>query len=446
MNSTRIKTAAYAGTVNNKQNSLLLKLTLIMAGGMFIDGFVLGYIGALMPFITADLNLNPTWQGLIGSATLFGMFFGAPLGGWLADKFGRKPMFLIDLLIFLSCSIAQFFVTDAYTLFIVRILMGIAIGIEYAVSWPLLAEFAPARLRGKLLGLTQVAWYLGYVVSYALGYLLSLHKLADWNVVLALGAIPTLIVLMFRWGAPESPRWLMIKGRKAEAMAIAEKYLSKEDQEDILKQKCEPAKNSAGFLDLFKSRNIKGTIFFTTFFFAGAAPYYAIGFFIPTVLQKIGLKDGFMGGLFLNMMAVVGTIATIMIVSKVKRRTLAVYPFLFSTIALGMIAFVSDPSDTLILMCFLAFAWFNSMIGAMTPVFPGESYAPEISGIGTGFSAAVSRLGAGAGVFLVPIIIDQYGVQLVMWIAAGISLFATIICMKFTPNSDGKKLSEIFHH
>ncbi|MFI7922922.1 MFS transporter, partial [Acinetobacter baumannii] len=74
----------------------MTKLAWLMAGGMFIDGFVLGYLGALMPSITADLHLSTTWQGLIGAASLIGIFFGAPIGGYFSDRFGRKPLFMID--------------------------------------------------------------------------------------------------------------------------------------------------------------------------------------------------------------------------------------------------------------------------------------------------------------------------------------------------------------
>ncbi|MFI7823397.1 MFS transporter, partial [Acinetobacter baumannii] len=126
-----------------KARRFIIKFAWLMAGGMFIDGFVLGYIGALMPSITADLQLSTTWQGLIGAASLIGIFFGSPIGGYLADRFGRKPMFTLDLFIFLICSVLQVFASDPYTLFIARLFMGVAIGIEYAVGWPMLAEFAP---------------------------------------------------------------------------------------------------------------------------------------------------------------------------------------------------------------------------------------------------------------------------------------------------------------
>ena len=136
------------GPVDKKR--FLVKLTGVIAGGMFIDGYILGIVGTVIGAITLDLNMSLYWEGLIGASALIGIFVGGPLGGWLADKLGRKPLFAIDLAIFILGSVLQFFVDSAWQLFVVRLLMGIAIGADYSVGWPLLSEFAPRRLRGKL--------------------------------------------------------------------------------------------------------------------------------------------------------------------------------------------------------------------------------------------------------------------------------------------------------
>lgn len=434
------------GNTGNKvatKRSFIHKLTWLMAGGMFVDGFVLGYIGMVMPAITKDLSLSLTWQGLIGAASLFGTLIGAPLGGWFSDRIGRRTMFTFDLFLFLVCSIAQFFVSDPYTLFVVRFLMGAAIGIEYAVGWPLLAEFAPARIRGKLLCLTEIAWYFGYLVSYAMGFFLTTLWDTHWNIILGLSTIPTLIVFIMRLGTPESPRWLMSKGRTEEAKAIAAKYMGEEEQQDVLNQKHDLSKSNAGFFDLFKSRNLKGTIFFVTMFVGSATPYFAIGFFVPTVLEKLGIKDGFAGGLFLNMLAVIGTIVCAFLIEKVSRRKMSIIPFAITTVALLIIALVS--SSTVIMVCFLLFSFVNAITGTILAVYPGEVFTQDVSSLGTGFGTSMSRVTACIGTFLVPTIIAGYGVQVVIWATVAISLFATIVAYALCPETKGKKLSEIFH-
>lgn len=422
----------------------MTKLAWLMAGGMFIDGFVLGYLGALMPSITADLHLSTTWQGLIGAASLIGIFFGAPIGGYFSDRFGRKPLFMIDLFIFFICSIGQFFASDPYTLFIARLLMGVAIGIEYAVGWPMLAEFAPARLRGKLLILTETSWFIGYLISYTLSFIMIENHIASWNVILGISTIPSLIVLLMRSGIPESPRWLMSKGRKEEASRIAHKYFTEEDKNDILNQKHANVGHKTSFFDLFKSKNIKGTTLVSIYFIGTSAPYFAIGVFIPMILEKLGLQDGIKGGLFLNTFAVFGTLAAVLLIEKVSRRKMAILPILICTIALVVVALAAN-HPTWILIGFLVFAFANAITAGMISVIPGEVLRPEISCSGTGFAAAMSRVGAAIGVFLMPMFVAAHGAALAVWIAAGVCLIATIITYLFMPETKGKTMSEIFH-
>lgn len=439
-----VRSADAAQAQNKKAHQFIIKFAWLMVGGMFLDGFVLGYIGALMPSITADLGLSNTLQGAIGAATLIGIFFGSPLGGYLADRFGRRPMFFIDLLIFLVCSIGQFFATDAYTLFLARLFMGIAIGIEYAVAWPMLAEFASPKMRGRLLALTETGWYVGYSASFALSYFMVENHIAHWNLILALSAIPTCILLFLRRGMPESPRWLMSKGRTEEAMAIARKYMAVEEQEDVLNQKHHSVGENPKFFDLFNAKNIKGVTLYSIYFLGTAAPYFSISAFIPMVLQSLGIKDGVFGGLLLNTVAIFGTIAAAFLVDHFSRRTMAIMPFLVSTIALSIVALFST-SPTLILISFLVYSFVNAINAGVLCILPGELIRPEISGLGTGFAAAVSRAGAAFGVFLMPVLISAYGVALVVWIAVAICLFTTIALHKYMPETKGKSMSEIFN-
>ncbi len=177
-----VGTKADPGPVDKKR--FLVKLTGVIAGGMFIDGYILGIVGTVIGAITLDLDMSLYWEGLIGASALIGIFVGGPLGGWLADKLGRKPLFAIDLAIFILGSVMQFFVDSAWQLFLVRLLMGIAIGADYSVGWPLLSEFAPRRLRGKLLAYCEVAWYVGFMFAFVAGFLMTTVWSLDWRIVL----------------------------------------------------------------------------------------------------------------------------------------------------------------------------------------------------------------------------------------------------------------------
>ena len=101
-----------------------------------------------------DLGMS-TWEmSLVAAMALFGILIGSPLGGWAGDKWGRKPLFMIDMALFRGRSVLQFFVGSFEMLLVVRLLMGIAIGAEYSVGWPLMSEFSPKELRGRLMATT----------------------------------------------------------------------------------------------------------------------------------------------------------------------------------------------------------------------------------------------------------------------------------------------------
>jgi MFS transporter, putative metabolite transport protein len=104
---------------------------------MFLDGYILGIIGTVIGATAIELSFTPLWEGLIVALSMLGILLGPPVGGWLGDKFGHKPLFMIDMGIFVLDSVLQFFVHEPLQLFLVRLLMGVAVGVEYSVGWPL---------------------------------------------------------------------------------------------------------------------------------------------------------------------------------------------------------------------------------------------------------------------------------------------------------------------
>jgi putative MFS transporter len=188
------------------------RLLAVLIGGMLLDGYILGVIGPVTTPMKEDLGMS-TWElGLVASAALFGILIGSPLGGWAGDKWGRKPLFMIDMGLFVLGSVLQFFVGSFEMLLIVRLLMGVAIGAEYSVGWPLMSEFAPAHLRGRLMATTVLAWYAGFMIGYTVAYILELQH-TPWRIVMGSSTIIAVVLLIARIGLPESPRWLWTERR-----------------------------------------------------------------------------------------------------------------------------------------------------------------------------------------------------------------------------------------
>lgn len=143
-------------------------LTLRSGGGSFVDGYVLSIIGVAMLQMTAALQLSSFWQGMIAASALVGIFFGGFLGGWLTDRLGRRRLFFVGPSLFVLASLAQYGVDSAAALFVLRFLIGVAVGIEYPVATALLVEFLPKKYRGPRLATLTILWFAGAAFALSL--------------------------------------------------------------------------------------------------------------------------------------------------------------------------------------------------------------------------------------------------------------------------------------
>lgn len=416
----------------------LIRMVTVLIGGMVLDGYVLGIIGPVSGTMAEDLQLTALWQGLIAAAALVGILIGSPIGGWAADKWGRKPIFMFDIGLFAVASAMQFFVDSPVWLVVVRLLMGIAIGTEYAVGWPLMAEFSPTHLRGRLMAAMGIAWYGGFMIAFLTGHLLTEYTDLSWNFILGTSTFIAIAIFLARLGMPESPRWLWSVGRKDEARALAARYMPDDALDDV--QHEDVRKGSFGML--FSKEYWRATLFISGFWFCAVTPYFAIATFADSVLDQYGLAGGLAGGVGLSAVALAGVVVTFLLIEKVGRRALTVPPQWLCAVVLAVIGLWAGAPAIIVLVLFLVFSFFNAGYNTLTNVYPGEVLPTEIRGIGTGFAAAVSRVGAGIGTFLLPISMENLGPGPTMLIAAGVAFVGAGLSQWLAPETKGKSLTE----
>lgn len=418
------------------------RVAVCASGGKFCDGWILAVIGVALPLASTGLDMSPTWEGLIGAASLIGLFFGGLVFGWVTDQVGRKKMFLLTLLTFLICSALQMVVQDAAQLFVLRLLMGIAVGADYAIAGAMIAEFTSKKRRGPFLAGMIAWWYAGFSVSATLALLL-LAVVEDpsttWRWILASAAVPALVMLIARIGLPESPRWLAGKGRVEEARAIANRWLSPETQADVFKES--PVKST--YATLFSREYIRKTALTSIFWMAQVTPFFAIYTFLPRVLDSLGLGiDGSWGQLILYAFLMIGSAVGALIVNSVGRRRLLIWPFAVTAASLLVLGVWQDAPPAVVITCFVVFAFFNSASGVLQMLYPSEIFPTDIRATGIGFAAAMSRIGAAAGTFLLPIGLVQLGVGPVMLMSAGILIVGLIVSWLWAPETTNLELSQ----
>src|ERR1700722_10271725 len=185
------------------------------SGGEFSDGFGLGIIGISLSRAAPQLGLTPVWMGVLGAASLASLFAGALLAGPIADRFGRRPLFGYNMALLGALSVLQVFVHSSVQLLALRLAIGFVLGTDFAVNKPMLIEFAPRRVRGRILSLLSVSWATGYACAYFVGFALDGVGAEPWRWMLLSSAVPCLLVFPLRVTLPESPMWLANHGQAA---------------------------------------------------------------------------------------------------------------------------------------------------------------------------------------------------------------------------------------
>ncbi len=440
-------TASGGGSVEGelppKARAFLRRMTAATGGGMFIDGFVFATFAAALAGRAHDaLHVSPLWESLISASVLIGTFFGGLALGYVTDRIGRRPMFTIDLSVFLACSVLLLFVQASWQIFALGLVMGLAVGADYSIGSPLLGEFAQARKRGNFLGLLEISWNVGYVVAYLIGYLINSYEPGWWRIILVASAVPAIICLFMRHGLPESPRWLISKGRREEALAIMREDMAAEDPGDLIDE--EETDTHWGLL--FSPDYLRRTIFACTFWSAIVMPYFALTFFQPDILRSLGLgSSALLGALLGTVIALVGATIGWYIVDKVGRRKILIPP-MFGCGAFLLIAAAHSHLPTAIgAIAFFGYLFSYGIMSILPGIYPEEVFPSSVRASGVGVSTAASRAAAAVGTFLLPTVQAAWGTPAVLIIMGVVSLIGGITSYYWAPETNGKSLTLTSH-
>lgn len=418
-------------------------LTIRSGGGSFVDGYVLSIIGVVMVQVTAALNLSSFWQGLIAASALIGIFFGGFLGGWLSDRFGRKRVFFVGPTLFMISSLAQFWVESAEALFALRLLVGVAVGIEYPVATALLVEFLPKKYRGPRLATLTILWFAGAAAAYVVGELILRTGGADaWRLVLASAMVIGAILFALRLGTPESPRWLLSKGRPAEAERVIREVYGPEFSLKNLPEQADVSQLS--FWNLLHSGYGKRMLFVTAFWTCSVIPVFAVYAFATTVLQALNLQGDWasFGSVGITLLFVLGCVIATRLINTLGRRNMLIHSFLWSGLALLGLGAYHAQSQLLVLVLFGTYALFIGGAQVLTLVYPNELFPTEIRTLAVGVGTSLSRIGAAVGTYLVPISLQTQGITQTMYAAAIVTLVGLLFTWVLAPETRSLNLQQ----
>ena len=449
------------------------RIWMLAAAGKFFEGFVVFMTGVALPLISREFHIGAAQRGFVTAATLGGILIGAVGLGSLSDYFGRKSMFIVEMIIFTAFLAAAVFCTSFTSLVICLFGLGVALGCDYPTAHIIISESIPSTSRGRLVlaafAFQAVGALGGALVGYAV--LVAVPNLNAWRWMFATAVIPALIVTIGRFYVTESANWLQTRGAIERATHAADQLLHRKPQypSDIVlmpQQSAIPGHthSSGSFMSLFNKRYRRATILASVPWFLQDLSTYGIGIFTPTIIAAAvahqathvrSMSDlianatvAARGDAMITVLLIVGIAFAVVLADKVGRIKLQIFGFIGCAAGLFLaslsVDFSGAPKIVLIFAGFMLFDFMTNLgPNAQTYLLAGEVFPTAIRGKGAGFAAAFAKIGAVATAFLFPILLVAIGTR---WLLYGLiisSLLGALVTWMYRIETTGVNLDRI---
>lgn len=450
----------------------LVFLSVVAALGGFLFGYDTAVISGTIAQVTEQFGLDALQQGWYVGCALIGSIIGVLFAGILSDKFGRKSTMILSAILFSTSAIGCAVSTDFNQLVIYWIIGGVGIGVVSIISPLYISEVAVAQYRGRLVSLYQLAVTIGFLGAYLVNYQLLGYSMSNpdvstawWNLVfvsevwrgmLGMETLPAIMFFIIIFFIPESPRWLILKGKEEKATNILERIYtsSKEALFQLTETKSVLSSESKSEWKLLLQPGIRKAVIIGVciavlgqFMGVNAVLYYG-----PSIFENAGLSGG--DSLFYQVLVgLVNTLTTVLalvIIDKVGRKKLVYYGVSGMVISLVLIAtyFIYGESwgiSSIFLLIFFLFYVFCCAVSICAVVFVllSEMYPTRVRGL----AMSIAGFALWIGTYLIG--------QLTPWMLqnltpAGTFILFAIMCVpymlivwKLVPETTGKSLEEI---
>ncbi|MCM3694063.1 MFS transporter [Neobacillus niacini] len=387
------------------------KLLWVSGTGWMFDALDVGMLSFIIAALSVEWNLTSEQMGWIGSIQSIGMAVGALIFGLMADRIGRKNVFIITLLLFSIGSGISAFATSITVFLILRFFIGMGLGGELPVASTLVSESVPAEKRGRIVVLLESFWAAGWLLAAVISYFI-IPKFG-WSTALLISATPALYALYLRVGLPDSPRFEAIK-----------------DKEKI--------SAFQSIANLWTNEYRRRTTMLWIVWFCVVFSYYGMFLWLPSVmvLKGFSLIKSFGYVLIMTLAQLPGYFTAAWAIEKFGRKfVLAVY--LIGT-AISAFLFGNAESTTLLITSGILLSFFNLGAWGGLYAYTPEQYPTIIRGTGSGSAAAFGRLGGVLGPLLVGYLVAQSTsistIFTIFCISVFIAAFAVIFLGKETKN------------
>lgn len=449
----------------------------LASAGKFFEGMIVFMTGVALPLLAREFELSALQKGSIGAAPLFGILIGATALGSLADRYGRKAMFIAEMVL-LAVFLMLLAVAQSFVLFLICLFaVGLALGCDYPTGHIVISESIPSRVRGRLVlsafGFQAVGALFGTGVGYLILYLDP--QLAAWRWMYAAAILPALLVMLGRFSIPDSSHWLVQQGRMEDAERELRRLLHRNPpypSEIVLagmspaaEWKDAPVPPRDGYRELLRGKTLRATVLASVPWFLQDLGTYGIGIFTPTILATMvgqasasdrNIADlvhqdmlAAKGAALVDLLLIAGIAAAVALADRVGRIRLQVAGFMGCAAGLLLAALsIGHEGDRLgIVLVFAGFMLYSFMnnLGpnSMTYLIAGEVFPTAVRGKGAGLAASVAKIGAVITAFFFPILLKDIGTRPVLIALVVTSLLGALLTWCLRIETAGVNLESI---
>ncbi|MFB0835898.1 MFS transporter [Arthrobacter halodurans] len=423
------------------------KIFLIGGLGFMFDAWDVTLNGALIPLVMEEWQLERTTAALLGTANLIGMALGAFLWGTIADRVGRKTAFTWTLLIFSLFTVAGALAPDFGWFVAFRFLAGIGLGGCIPVDYALVGEFTPARQRGRVLTAMDGWWPIGAALAFFVSAVIQATT-ENWRLILLVMVLPALLVFWIRRSVPESPLYLIRRGRRGEAAAVIDDLVRRTGADPVPYTLPEPTaapRLSPGSwgeqLAAVWRFDWRITFAAWTLFFSVLLVYYLALTWMPSILADAGMAQvtAFFSTAGMAAVGLLGVGVAAALVERVGRKWLLGVTGPLSALVLVLVALsLSDP--TVAVFWLLVFGFVVQIAIPVLYTFVSELYPTELRGSGFGWASTFSRVGAGFGPLVFAVAWPVFGLANSFLVAGALVALSVAWMALNTPETRGRVL------
>ena len=426
-----------------------VRARLILGIATFFDGFDILTISFALPAFAQAWGMSPGAIGLVISSAFFGQLIGALGAGWAAERFGRLPVVTVAIASYALMSVACALAWNPASLIAFRFVQGLGLGAEVPIATTYVNEIAPAKVRGQFYVFYELIFVVGLLAA-AIGGAIIVPRLG-WQTMFYIGALPLLLAFVLMRVLPESPRWLVSRGRfgaadaavrEIEGAVVASGGTLPLPQAHVTV----PAVEKADVRELFRGPYLRRTLCVWALWFCCFSTTYGLTSWLPTLYKTVfhlSLAQSLNYGVITQVVGICGSALLAILIDRAGRKPLLTIGFLAGGVALLALYFTGATTATSLLVFVSIGSFFMGAVAIGLNLYTPELYPTRVRALGSSIGGAWQRVAAGIGPNVVAGLLGAYGLRSVFVYFGVLALAGGVLTWAFAIETKGRTLEEL---